>query len=247
MNAHGPASLRSRLSAGDRLVGGLVRMPSQELVEMMAVAGFDFVLVDCEHGAPDLADLRHHVTAAEAFGLPVMVRPGEHDPAFALRALDLGVGGLVVPHVDSAVDADAAVRAVRYPPRGSRGFALYSRAGRYGAVDAQEHRQRADDVLLLAMIESPRAVLATDEIVGVDGIDGYLIGTSDLGATRGPQDPPLDELVTRTHRTAATTGAWRADLAGDAATARASLEGGAHLVVHNVTMAMMELLRELRV
>ena len=162
---------------------------------MLGVAGHDFVLIDCEHGSADLGALRHHVTAAESFGLPVLVRTGADDTPFLLRALDLGVQGVIAPHVDDVEDAARLVRATRYPPQGERGFATYSRAGRYGAVTGDEHRQRAADVLVIAMIESPTAVDAVADITAVPGIDGYLIGTADLGAARLDADPPLDELV----------------------------------------------------
>jgi 4-hydroxy-2-oxoheptanedioate aldolase len=239
------ASLRARLEAGEDLVGGLVRMPAEELVEMLAVAGHDFVLVDCEHGSADLGALRHHVTAAESFGLPVLVRYGGDSP-FLLRALDLGVQGVVAPHVDSVADAERLVRDVRYPPHGDRGFATYSRAGRYGERDRDEHLRAAAGVLVIAMIESPAAVEAAAAITAVPGIDGYLIGTADLGASRGGDDPSLDALVAATRREARPASV-RCDLAGSAASARAALDDGARVVVHNLTLSMMGLLRELRV
>ena len=239
-------SLRRRLEAGDDLVGALVRMPSEEVVEMLAAAGHDYVLVDCEHGSADLGGLRSHVTAAESFGLPVLARSGSGDTSFLLRALDLGVQGIVAPHVDSASEAEALVRAVRYPPSGERGFATYSRVGRYGALSREQHLQRAADVLLAVMIESPAAVAAAGEITAVPGVDGYLIGTSDLGASRALDDPELADLVAATHDNAA-PGSVRFDLAGSADAARAALDDGARVVVHNLTLAMMELFRDLRV
>jgi 4-hydroxy-2-oxoheptanedioate aldolase len=242
----GVPSLRHRLAAGGHLVGALVRMPAEELVEMLAVAGHDFVLLDCEHGSADLAALRHHVTAAESFDLPVLVRMGTDDSSFVLRALDLGVQGVVAPHVDTADDAVRLVRSVRYPPQGERGFATYSRAGRYGAASGEEHRRRAADILVIAMIESPAAVEAASAITAVPGIDGYLIGTSDLGATRTDSDPPVQELVHRTHADAA-PGSLRLDLAGSAEAASAAIADGARIVMHNLTLEMMELFRRLRV
>jgi len=241
-----PPSLRERLDTGENLVGALVRMPAEEMVEMLAVAGHDFVLVDCEHGSADLGTLRHHVTAAESFGLSVLVRSGADDPGFVLRALDLGVQGIVAPHIDSTEDASRLVRATRYPPLGDRGFATYSRAGRYGALGAEEHRRRAEEVLVVAMIESPAAVAATAEVTAVPGIDGYLVGTSDLAATRQPDDPSLDDLLRRTHESAA-PGSVRFELAGSADGARAVLADGARVVVHNVTVELMELFRQMRV
>jgi 4-hydroxy-2-oxoheptanedioate aldolase len=239
-------SLRGRLDAGEQLVGALVRMPAEELVEMLAAAGHDFVVVDCEHGSADLGALRAHVTAAESFGMPVMVRTGADDTPFVLRALDLGAQGVIAPHVDSVDDAVRLVRSVRYPPHGERGFATYSRAGRYGATSADEHRRRADDVLVIAMIESPVGVEAAAAITAVPGVDGYLIGTADLGASRTGDDPPVDELTRRAHA-AAVPGSVRLDLAGSARSATTALADGADVVLHNLTLEMMQLFRELRV
>ena len=239
-------SLRQRLDAGEPLVGALVRMPAEELVEMLAVAGHDFVLIDCEHGSADLGALRHHVTAAESFGLPVLVRTGADAATFVLRALDLGVQGVIGPHVDGVEDATRLVRTVRYPPHGERGFATYSRAGGYGTTTVEEHRRRGDDALVVAMIESPAAVDAVPGITAVPGIDGYLIGIADLGAARADADPPVDELVHRTHATA-TPGTLRVDIVGSADAASDALHAGAHVVVHNLTLEMMDLFRRLRV
>lgn len=251
MTAGGPGSgglpsLRARLDAGERLVGALLRMPAQELVEMLAAAGHDFVVLDCEHGSADLGALRSHVTAAESFGMPVVVRTGADDTPFVLRALDLGVQGVIAPHVDSVDEAVRLVRSVRYPPHGERGFAAYSRAGRYGATSAEEHRRRADDVLVVPMIESPAGVEATAGITAVPGVDGYLVGTGDLGASRTGGEPPVDELVRRTHAAAA-AGSVRLDLAGSAQAATDALADGAQLVVHNLTLEMMRLFQDLRV
>jgi 4-hydroxy-2-oxoheptanedioate aldolase len=240
-------SLRSRLRRGERAAGGLVRMPSEELVEMLAVAGLDFVLLDCEHGPADVTALRHHIALADAHGLPVLVRIGEGEHQLAQRALDQGAQGIVAPHVESAADAAQLVRAVHYPPRGARGFATYPRAGRFGTVSAAEHRAAAaESTLVLAMLESPAAIRAAGEIVGVDGIDGYLVGVADLGASLTPGDPGVEELLAAVRRDPATAGTLRADLATSAETAAASFADGAQLVVHNTTHVLMAALRTLQ-
>ena len=239
-------SLRSRLAAGERLVGGLVRMPNEDLVEMLAVAGFDFVLVDAEHGPADVLALRTHIALAQVHGMPVLVRPGEHEPALVARALDQGAQGIVAPHVESPADARDLVGWVHYPPAGRRGFATYPRAGRFGTVTADEHRTAAaESTLVLAMIESPQAAARAGEILATEGVDGYLIGTADLRASTGPADPPMTESVATVHRQAAEVGRWRADLAGSRAEAEQALEAGAHLVVYNVAQAQMGLLTDL--
>lgn len=236
----GPGDLRSRLRTGEQVLTGLVRMPNAELVEMMAVVGFDGVVVDCEHGPVDIGLLREHVALAQVHGMAVLVRPGHRDPATILRALDHGASGIVAPHIDSRADAEALVRAAHYPPLGERGFATYSRAGRFGTRGAEEHRRRSrEETVVIAMIESPRAVAAAADILSVEGIDGYLVGTSDLGASSGPQGPTVEESLLAVRAAGLAAGAVRADLAGSAQQARASLEGGCSIIVYNLTEVLM--------
>ena len=128
MRTQRPA-LRKRILAGERVCGVLLRMPSEELVEMLAVAGFDFILIDCEHGPADVSALRQHIAAAAMHGADVLVRVGEGEDALILRALDSGAAGVVVPHLDSLEQARDVVAAAHYPPRGRRGFATYGRRG----------------------------------------------------------------------------------------------------------------------
>lgn len=241
------ATLRSRLRAGERVAGGLVRMPCEELVEMIAVAGLDFVLVDCEHGPADVVELRRHIAFADAHALPVLVRISEGEHHLTQRALDQGAQGIVAPHVESAADAEALVRAVHYPPRGARGFATYPRAGRFGTVPAAEHRAAAaESTLVIAMLESPAAIRTAGEIVAVDGIDGWLVGVADLTAARAPDDPSVEELLATVRRDPAVAGTVRADLATSAETAAAAFADGAQLVVHNITHVLVAALRALR-
>ncbi|ALE81604.1 hypothetical protein WY02_28295 [Pseudonocardia sp. AL041005-10] len=237
--------MRARVAAGERLAGALVRMPCEEIVEMLAVAGLDFVLIDCEHGPADVSMLRTHIAFADAHGLPVLVRPGEDEHHLAQRALDQGARGIVAPHVEDAAQATALVRALRYPPHGTRGFATYPRAGRFGSVTTEQHRAAAEDVLVVAMLESPGALARAGEIVGVDGIDGWLVGVADLGASRTGTDPSVAGMLESVRTDPAVRDAVRADLAGSADAGAASFAGGAQLVVYNLTAVMMASFREL--
>lgn len=237
--------MKARLAVGERLTGALVRMPCEEIVEMLGVAGLDFVLLDCEHGPADVGLLRTHLAFADAHGLAVLVRIGEGEHRLAQRALDQGARGIVAPHVETAEAARELSRAVRYPPDGDRGFATYPRAGRFGSVTPEEHRAAAGAVLVLAMLESPGAVGRAGEIADVPGIDGCLVGPADLEAARTPDDPPAERLIAAAHRELASHDAVRADLAGSADAAAAAFAGGAHLVVHNLTAIMMRSFREL--
>ena len=170
---------------------------------MLAVAGLDFVLIDCEHGPADVLALRTHIALAQVHGVPVLVRPGEGEPGLVLRALDQGAQGIVAPHIESAAEARDLVDMVLYPPVGRRGFATYPRAGRFGTVSAADHRNRASEALVVAMLESPQAASIASEILATTGIDGYLIGTADLAASTGPNDPPVPDSVATIHQQAA--------------------------------------------
>jgi 4-hydroxy-2-oxoheptanedioate aldolase len=239
-------SLRARAETGQRLLGVLLRMPGEELVEMAAVAGFDFVLVDCEHGPADVVALRQHLAVAAVHGVPVVVRVGENDAGMILRALDQGAEGILAPHVDSAADARALVSAAHYPPIGTRGFATYSRAGRFGQTDAAAHRDWfLANTLVLGMIESPTGVAAAREIVGTAGLDGVMIGPADLAAASGPEDLPLPQATARVNEAIAAGGKLRMDIVGTTEAAASAFEDGAQLVVYNLAFSLMAHLKGL--
>ena len=241
------ASLKARLAAGEKLLGALLRLGTEELVEMVAVSGFDFVLLDTEHGAADVGELRRHLVLAETHGVPVLVRVGGHEPALVLRVLDAGAEGVVAPHVDTPEQAAALVASAHYPPTGLRGFATYGRAGRFGLVSADEHaRAAAERTLVFGMIESPAGVAAADAIVATPGLDGIMVGTADLRASSTAEDPDPAEGLAAVHRSLAAAGRARMDIVNSRAAAEASFAHGAQLVVYNLTATVMSHLADLR-
>jgi 4-hydroxy-2-oxoheptanedioate aldolase len=238
--------LKTRLAAGDRLLGALLRLGNEELVEMVAVSGFDFVLLDTEHGPADVGELRRHLVLAETHDVPVLVRVGGHEPALVLRVLDAGAEGVVAPHVDTPEQAAALVASAHYPPSGLRGFATYGRAGRFGLVDADEHaRAAAERTLVFGMIESPAGVAAADAIVRTPGLDGIMVGTADLRASSTPDDPDPADALAAVHETLAATGSLRMDIVSGRAQAEASFAAGARLVVYNLTATVIAHLADL--
>jgi 4-hydroxy-2-oxoheptanedioate aldolase len=240
-------SLKSRLAAGEPLLGALLRLPSEELVEMVAVSGFDFVLLDGEHGPAEVTELRRHLVLAEARGVAVLVRVGGHEPALVLRALDAGAEGVVAPHIDTVPQAAGLVASALYPPAGTRGFATYGRAGDYGLVDPAEHlRRAAERTLVFGMIESPAGVGAAAEIAAVPGLDGIMVGTADLRAATTADDPDPAESLAHVHRTLAEAGSYRMDIVNSRTQAAASFADGAQLVVYNLTATVMAHLADLR-
>lgn len=240
--------LRTRLLAGERLHGAIVRIPSEDLIDMLGVAGLDFVLVDCEHGPADMVALRQHIAFAQVHDVAVLVRTGENEPGLVLRALDQGAQGVVIPHIDSAAEAETAVRSAHYPPRGDRGFATYPRAGGFGTADPRAHQQRmAEETLVIAMLESPTAVREAAAILAVDGIDGYLVGTADLAASSGPEDPDVATALAAVREAGRDAGTLRADIVADTAAAAEAFDDGAQLVVYNLAAVLMATFRGLRV
>lgn len=239
-------SLKERLAAGERLYGALLRLPSETLVEMAGVAGLDYVVVDCEHGPADTALLQHHLTAAAAQGIEVLVRVGTSEPALALRCLDLGAAGIIHPHVDDAQDARRAVASVHYPPLGRRGFATYSRAGRFGTVPAAAHVAASRDALVVVMIETERACSAATEIAATPGVDAVLVGPADLAADCAfPGQDVVDALVTKAHRATREAGRLVMTIVPGAEGAKAAERAGAQLVLYNMAQVLMDTFRSL--
>ncbi|MEU4897272.1 aldolase/citrate lyase family protein [Streptomyces sp. NPDC044780] len=239
-------SLKQRLADGERLRGVLLRLPSETLVEMAGVAGFDYVVIDCEHGPADTALLQQHLTAAAAHRIDVLVRVGSAEPALALRCLDLGAVGLIHPHVDSREDARRAVAASHYPPWGDRGFATYSRAGRFGTVTAADHVAASRETLVVTMIETRRACDAADAIAGTEGVDAVLVGPADLAADCGfPQPGVVDGLITRAHEAARANGRAVMTIVPGLDAARAAERQGARLILYNMAHVLMDTLRHL--
>jgi 4-hydroxy-2-oxoheptanedioate aldolase len=175
-------SLAARLAAGEALTALMAKLPCAAQVELAGQVGFDLVILDTEHG-PNVA-LEEHLRAADAAALPALVRVGATGEILA--ALDAGATGVVVPHVLDAAGAEAAVAAAHYPPRGSRGLALSTRAGRHGTVSLDAHlRRSADETCVIVQIEDREAVEAADAILAVPGVSAVLIGAADLAMSLG--------------------------------------------------------------
>ncbi|TDD86849.1 2-dehydro-3-deoxyglucarate aldolase [Actinomadura darangshiensis] len=241
--------LRARVRAGETLLGGLLRMPGEMLVELSGVAGLDYVVIDCEHGPADLVHLQHHIVAAEARGLDVLVRVAPDDPDLVLRVLDLGAAGIIVPHVDTAGDARRAVAAAHYPPLGGRGFATYSRAGRYGSATIKGHlAEAAETTLVVVMLESPAGCANAAEILAVEGVDAVMPGPADLsvamGLTGGPSEPAVREAIQAVRAAAAAAGRAQMTIVGGAPQAAAAPPG---LIVYNLAHVLLTTFRGLNV
>ena len=162
-------------------------IPSPQIVEMLGKLGFDWVLIDGEHGTLSPESMELMIMAAEASGLTPIVRPASSSPEAILHALDRGALGIQVPHVNTAGEARRVVQAARYHPLGSRGLAAGTRAGNYGfGLALSDYAQQANrETLVCIQLEEVEALRNLDEILQVDGVDVFFIGPSDLSQSMG--------------------------------------------------------------
>lgn len=175
--------LPDMLRSGKPLRGLFNGLPSPAIVEMCAYAGFDFIILDNEHGRADFGMTEHMMRAARATGIVPIVRCFEQDLP---RILDMGASAVQVPMVESAEQARRLAGMIHYPPVGRRGSAFSTRAAGYGAFGGAGHTQRSNDGIgFIAMIETPEAIAAAGEIAAVDGVDAVFIGPNDLAHAMG--------------------------------------------------------------
>lgn len=189
---------KHRLLAGEQLIGIWMSSVSPLLAEMLSLVGYDWMLFDSEHAPVDVSGIMPLLQAAAAGKTASVVRPAWNDKVLIKRHLDQGAQTLLIPFVESADEAQAAVRAMRYPPAGIRGVAGSTRASRFGL--AADYLRRADEELcLLVQIETSTAMEQLEEIAALSGVDGVFIGPSDLAASLGhlgnPAHPDVQEVL----------------------------------------------------
>ena len=179
-----PNGFKRAIREGRPQIGLWASLCSHVSVEVIAGAGFDWLLIDTEH-APNEVPMVHSQLQAMAGGsAAAVVRPAWNDMVMLKRLLDLGAQNFLVPYVQTEEEARAAVVATRYPPRGVRGVASLHRANRFGRV--KEYYTRADEqICVIVQIETRLALQNLEAIAAVEGVDGLFIGPSDLSAALG--------------------------------------------------------------
>ncbi|MDA3960114.1 MAG: aldolase/citrate lyase family protein [Planctomycetota bacterium] len=165
------------------VIGPFVKSTDPATLEALAAAGFDFAVIDLEHGPHDISSLGNLIRGCEASGLAPIVRV--LDPNHIGRALDLGAAGVQVPHVASAAAAADAVRRARFAPQGERGVCRFVRAAEYGGIPGSEYFRACDDALVIAQVEGQAGIAALDDILQVSGIDAIFVGVYDLSQSLG--------------------------------------------------------------
>ena len=188
-------ALARAVRAGDSTLGTFLGTASALSAEVCAASGFDWLLLDLEHGAGGEEQVRDVVPAAGSYGVPTVVRV-ETDARIRMgRVLDNGAAGIMLPRIDSAAQLEQAMSHLRFPPRGDRGVATYNRACRFG-LDPAALDRADEEILVIAQIESAAAVVAVDEIAAVEGVDVLFIGPRDLSHDLGvPGDTTAPAFV----------------------------------------------------
>lgn len=181
----GFTDLRRRILAGETLLGSFAILGSPIAAEQLARVGFDWLIIDLEHGAGTETDLLASLLAVSTTPTTPLVRPQSAERLRIGRALDHGAHGLMIPRVDVPAQAREAVAFMRFPPDGVRGLALSTRGAGLGERTHAEVRGINDHLVGIIQIESPSAVEHADEIAAIDGVDVLFVGPADLSHGMG--------------------------------------------------------------
>lgn len=177
--------IKKRMKEGDFVLGTWCELPSPAVINVIARAGLNFVIIDMEHGAMDFKIAQEMVMAAEADGCEAIIRVPCNNESDILRSLDIGASGIIVPHIENVDDRKKAVTYNKFPPSGSRGFNPYIRAGRYHNTGKTYCEEQNKKTLLGIILEGRNGLSDLDRIIDDKDIDLVYIGTYDLSVAIG--------------------------------------------------------------
>ncbi len=201
-------NLKTRLQNGRMVAGPFIKFANPGLVEIYGKAGFDFVVIDTEHGPHSIETVENLVRAAELAGISPVVRVRRNEPSLISRVMDVGAEGILVPQVTGGADALSAVKAAKFAPEGERGMCCYVRSASYSHENKFDYFKRTNrDNVIIILIEGKQGLENLDQIIGVPGIDVLFIGPYDLSQSLGLPgqiDHPLvrekmREVVSKAH------------------------------------------------
>lgn len=237
-------SLKDALAAATRpLVGMWVCSGSALMAEICAGAGLDAVLIDGEHSPNGLEGILAQLQAVRSYPVTAVVRPPANDTVLIKQYLDLGVQSLLVPMVHTVAEAEAAVSAVHYPPRGVRGVgSALARSSRWNRIPGYV-AGASETITVMVQIESAQAVENVEEILAVDGIDAIFLGPADLAASKGllgqQEHPDIVAAVEHCIAAAKAAGKPVGVNAFAEATARHYMEAGVDFVLVGADVALL--------
>ena len=242
--------VKERLRDGGVAIGIFIPMPSPDVVEIVALAGFDFALLDAEHGRISPDDAYPMILAAEARDIPALVRVGENDRQVVLKYLDLGVSGVMIPQTNTPTLAREAVESMRYAPAGLRGLAG-GRTFDYGQSGPMADRVAAinDRVLSIIQFEHIDALPHLNELLATPGLDVFFVGPTDLGQSMGfggqAGRAEVETVIQQVADAAKDRGVALGIVAGDAAQTNHRISQGFRMVVANAPALLMRASREM--
>lgn len=234
---------KQALQQDKTLFGLWLGLPDSISAEICAGAGFDWLLIDCEHACYSERDVLHHLQAIAAYPTAPLVRAASQDAAHLKKLLDIGAQSLLIPMVDTPAQAEALVQAVNYPPLGQRGLGTsMARAAQWNGVPG--YLQNAnDEICLIVQAETQTALDNLDAIIAVDGVDAVFIGPSDLSASMGyigePGHPNVRGAVNDALQRINNAGKIAGVLAVEQALAKEYADNGAHFVGVGVDAALL--------
>lgn len=182
------------IRAGEKQIGLWTSLSSNFAAEVVAPAGYDWVLLDMEHSPNDLSSILGQLQVFASGPTTAIVRPEWNDPVLVKRLLDIGAPGLLFPMVQTVEEAERAVAATRYPPRGIRGVSGSTRANAFGRMSDYFERVEEETTVIL-QLETKAAVARAAEIAAVDGVSGVFFGPADIAADMGLLGKPMDAAV----------------------------------------------------
>lgn len=241
---------KAKLKLGQPVFGVIGGNDDPSVAELIGLAGFDFYMVDAEHGPLGPAQAATMVRACESVGITPLARVGQKDAKLILQYLDAGVAGIMTPGLKTAEEIRELVAAVKYPPRGKRGLGM-GRANDFmiGAMPPAEYVKFANEqTLVLPQFEEAELLAQLPEMVNVEGVDGIVFGPRDLSLTMGfpdgPNHPEVQEVINRAIAIIRAAGLIVGITAGTAEAAQAEIARGAQLILNTVPTLIQRSARE---
>lgn len=178
--------LKEKMASKGMVLGPFCKLTDPSVYEALGLAGFDFAIIDMEHGPISYETAQELIRACELAGVCPVVRVPKNEEHYILRALDIGAHGVEVPEINTRGQAEALAEAARYFPRGRRGLCRYVRAAGYSSIPSSEYIPQANgNVTIIAHLEGKEGIENLDEILAVDGIDVIFVGPYDLSQSFG--------------------------------------------------------------
>lgn len=221
-------------ASGNCRFGTWVKLPTPETLEMLAIAGFDFIVVDMEHAPHTFETAYRCIVHAQAMGMKAVVRLPDDQGGYVQRILDSGADGVLIPRVRNMEDARRSIDGMRFSPLGSRGLGITSRAGQWGLRSTRDYVERGNtQVFRGVQLEDVAALRQADHILAVDGVNAAFVGPGDLALSSGKAaaHPDNAALITQLLGLCRERGIPCGTAVGDAAAARQAREQGFNFVM----------------